>query len=85
MRQEGFSNNSVITTDVRLDDRGRLMVLVNQLLPLDFSGELALLHLLEVLGQVNYLFTLVLLLLVMGAVAMMSRPSLVFKNRTNDT
>lgn len=42
MRQEGFSNNSVITTGVRLDDRGRLMVLVNQSPLLDFREGISL-------------------------------------------
>lgn len=41
MRQGSFSINSVIITDVRRDDRGGLMLLVNRSLPLDSSAELA--------------------------------------------
>lgn len=42
MRQGGFSINSVIITDVRRDDRGGLMLLVNRSPPLDSSRGISL-------------------------------------------
>lgn len=96
MRQGSFSINSVIITDVRRDDRGGLMLLVNRSPVLDSSGELAWFRLMEVLGQVSYLFTLLLLLLmvIMAFFFFLHRGGLHLsppelhlsaKNMTNDT
>jgi len=68
MRRGGFSINSVIITDVRRDDRGGPPLLLNRSPPLDSErGDLASPRLMEVLGQVSYLFTLLRLPRVMTA------------------